>query len=84
MSFALQATRSGAQKANALHGGGKRLAVRAVQGRGVCAFIGAKRRAFTGRSGLLGAGLARKGRRSSFLTKAQGQLRGGVQRSTGG
>src|SRR5712692_8868210 len=39
-----------AQQANALHGGGKRLAVRAVKAVG-CAFIGAKRRALTEEAG---------------------------------
>jgi len=37
-------------KTNALRGGGKRLAVRAVKA-AMCAFIGAKRRALTGEAG---------------------------------
>jgi len=41
---------SRAYEANALHGGGKRLAVRAVKAAG-CAFIGAQRRALTEEAG---------------------------------
>jgi hypothetical protein len=44
--FALRATRSGAEKANALHGGERRLSVRAVKDAGF-AFIGAKRKPLT-------------------------------------
>jgi len=33
--FAFKATQSGAYEANALHGGGRRLSVRAVKGAGV-------------------------------------------------
>src|SRR5467141_2660286 len=53
---------SGALKANALPGGARRLAVRAVKG-AQFAFIGAKRETLDRRSGRLGAGFQQEGQR---------------------
>jgi len=53
---------SGALKANALPGGAKRLAVRAVKA-AVLAFIGAKWRALTEEAGGPGAGFQQEGRK---------------------
>jgi len=60
--FAFEATQSGALKANALPGGGKRLTVRAVKG-AVLAFIGAQRRPFTGEAGGSGAVFQQEGQK---------------------
>src|SRR5438445_8100532 len=56
---------SGALKANALPGGAKRLAVRAVKG-AQFAFIGAKRRPFTGGADGPGAGFQQEGRKKEL------------------
>ena len=53
---------SGALKANALPGGGKRLSARAVKAAGL-AFIEAKRRALTEQAGGSGAGFSQEGQR---------------------
>jgi hypothetical protein len=58
--FSRGAARSGAGKANALRGGGKRLSARAVKAAGL-AFIGAKRRALTEEAGGSGAGFGQEG-----------------------
>src|SRR5260370_40330633 len=61
---------SGALKANALPGGAKRLAVRAVKG-AQFAFIGAKRRPLTEEAGGPGAGFQQEGQRTelSFMIR---------------
>jgi hypothetical protein len=51
---------SRAWKANALHGGGRRLSVRAVKAAGL-AFIGAKRRVLTEEAGGSGAAFSQEG-----------------------
>jgi hypothetical protein len=51
------------ENANALHGEGRRLSVRAVKAAG-CAFIGAKRRALTGEADGAGAGFSQEGQRA--------------------
>src|SRR5258708_8314516 len=57
---------SGALEANALPGGARRMAVRAVKG-AQFAFIGAKRETLDRRSGRSGAGFPHEGRNSSAL-----------------
>jgi hypothetical protein len=54
---------SGALKANALPGGARRLAVRAVKGRVIFAFIGANRESLYRRSGGPGAGFQQEGQK---------------------
>ena len=59
--LSLQARQGAAhKKQNALHGGGKRLSVRAVKAAGL-AFIGAQRRALTEEAGGSGAGFGQEG-----------------------
>jgi hypothetical protein len=59
---------SGALKANALPGGARRLAVRAVKEASV-ALIEAKRRALTGEAGGPGAGFQQEGQREKLSIK---------------
>src|SRR5439155_597648 len=58
---------SGALKANALRGGERRLAARAVKAAGL-AFIEAKRRALTEEAGGSGAGFSQEGQKALFRT----------------
>lgn len=61
--FCLEAPRSGAFRANALPGGSRRLAVRAVKSAD-CAFIGAQRKLFTEEADGLGAAFRQEGQKA--------------------
>jgi len=64
---------SGALKANALPGGARRLAVRAVKA-AQFAFIGVKRRALTEEAGGPGAGFSQEGQKESVLSPNSGAV----------
>ena len=70
--FWLEAPRSGAFKANALPGGPRRLAVRAVKS-AVCAFIGAQRKLLTEEADGLGAAFRQEGQNEGGSARGEKQ-----------